>query len=121
MNILEALEVALPELPRNTGKQRFPQLDPRVIAREHIEQGAPTVLAKMPGADSFIRFTTEQWKLIQLFDGERSYADISDQPQNGHRLAVLNGYVLYYIGNVFGKIGRVLQNLDNLFLLDQRD
>jgi len=79
MNILEALEVALPELPRNTGKQRFPQLDPRVIAREHIEQGAPTVLAKMPGADSFIRFTTEQWKLIQLFDGERSYAEISEQ------------------------------------------
>lgn len=81
MNILEALEVALPELPRNTGKQRFPQLDPRVIAREHIEQGAPTVLAKMPGADSFIRFTTEQWKLIQLFDGERSYAEISEQSE----------------------------------------
>lgn len=81
MNILEALEVALPELPRNTGKQRFPQLDPRVIARGHIEQGAPTVLAKMPGADSFIRFTTEQWKLIQLFDGERSYAEISEQSE----------------------------------------
>ena len=79
MNILEALEVALPELPRNTGKQRFPRLDPRVIGREHIEQGVPTVLAKMPGADSFIRFTPEQWNLIQLFDGQRSFAEISEE------------------------------------------
>jgi putative peptide zinc metalloprotease protein len=79
MNILEALEVALPELPGRTGKQRYPQLDPRVIAREHIEQGAPTVLAKMPGAENFLRFVPAQWKLMQLFDGRRSYQDISHQ------------------------------------------
>ncbi|HKU23649.1 MAG TPA: HlyD family efflux transporter periplasmic adaptor subunit [Terriglobales bacterium] len=79
MNILEALEVALPELPGRTGKQRYPQLDSRVIAREHIEQGAPTVLAKMPGAENFIRLPPSQWKLVQLFDGQRSYRDISDQ------------------------------------------
>jgi putative peptide zinc metalloprotease protein len=81
MNILEALEVALPELPGRTGKQRYPQLDPRVIAREHIEQGAPVVLAKMPGADNFLRFVPAQWKLIKLFDGQRSYAEISQQSQ----------------------------------------
>lgn len=79
MNILEALEVALPDLPGQSGKQRFPQLDPRIIAREHVEQGAPTVLAKVPGADNFIRFAPEQWKLIQLFDGKRSFAEISAQ------------------------------------------
>ena len=38
MNILEALEVALPELPGRTGKPRYPQLDSRVIAREHVER-----------------------------------------------------------------------------------
>jgi putative peptide zinc metalloprotease protein len=79
MNILEALEVALPELPGKTGKQRYPRLDPRVIAREHIEQGAPMVLAKMPGAENFIRLPPSQWKLVQLFDGQRSYQDISRQ------------------------------------------
>ena len=79
MNILEALEVALPELPRQSAKQRFPQLDPRIIAREHVELGVPTVLAKVPGADNFIRFTPEQWKLIQLFDGHRSFAEIGEQ------------------------------------------
>ena len=79
MNILEALEVALPELPGRTGKPRYPQLDSRVIAREHVEQGAPTVLAKMPGAENFIRLPPSQWKLVQLFDGQRSYQDISNQ------------------------------------------
>lgn len=81
MNILEALEVALPDLPGRTAGQRFPRLDPRIIACEHLEQGVPTVLAKMPGAENFIRFPTAQWKLIQLFDGQRSYQEISRQSQ----------------------------------------
>jgi len=79
MNILEALEVALPELPGRSAKQNYPRLDPRVIAREHLEQGVPTVLAKMPGAENFVRLNPGQWKLIQLFDGQRSYAEISER------------------------------------------
>jgi putative peptide zinc metalloprotease protein len=78
MNILEALEVALPDLPAQAAQRRFPKLDSRVISREHIEQGERVVLAKMPGSDVYLRFTPEQWKLLQLFDGERSYAQISD-------------------------------------------
>lgn len=78
MNILEALEVALPDLPAQASQRRFPKLDPRVIAREHIEQGVRVVLAKMPGTDIYIRFTPEQWQLLQLFDGERSYQQIAD-------------------------------------------
>ena len=77
MNILEALDVALPELPVKTARRTFPKLDPRVIAKEHMEQGVPTVLAKMPGADSFVRLTPEQWKLLELFDGERSYEQVA--------------------------------------------
>ncbi len=49
MNILEALEVALPDLPAQAAQRRFPKLDPRVISREHLEQGERVVLAKMPG------------------------------------------------------------------------
>jgi putative peptide zinc metalloprotease protein len=78
MNILEALEVALPDLPATTAPRRYPKLDSRVISKEHIEQGAPVVLAKMPGSDVYLRFTPEQWQLLQLFDGERSYAQIAD-------------------------------------------
>ena len=35
------------------------------------------MLAKMPGSDVYLRFTLEQWQLLQLFDGERSYAQIA--------------------------------------------
>ena len=72
MNILEALEVALPDLPAQAAQRRFPKLDPRVISREHIEQGVRVVLAKMPGTDIYLRFSPEQWQVAQLFDGERS-------------------------------------------------
>ena len=78
MNILEALEVALPDLPAQAAQRRFPKLDPRVIYREHIEQGERVVLAKMPGSDVYLRFTPDQWRLLQLFDGERPYAQIAD-------------------------------------------
>ena len=65
MNILEALEVALPDLPAQTAQRRFPKLDPRVISREHVEQGVRVVLAKMPGTDIYLRFTLI---LLSFFD-----------------------------------------------------
>ncbi|MGH9549901.1 MAG: hypothetical protein ACRD3W_11020, partial [Terriglobales bacterium] len=77
MNILEALEVALPDLPAQAAQRRFPKLDARVISREHLEQGERVVLAKMPGSEVYLRFTPDQWRLLQLFDGERSYAQIA--------------------------------------------
>jgi hypothetical protein len=32
----------------------------------------------MPGTDIYLRFSPEQWQVAQLFDGERSYKQISD-------------------------------------------
>jgi len=78
MNILEALEVALPDLPATTAQRRYPKLDPRVIYKEHVEQGERVMLAKMPGTEVFLRFSIEQWRLLQLFNGERSYQEVSD-------------------------------------------
>ena len=79
MNIANALNVALPELPERVINRSVPKLDPRVIAKQQIEKGQPTVLAKLPGADNFIRLEPPQWVLLQLFDGERSYVEISGQ------------------------------------------
>lgn len=79
MNIANALNVALPELPERLISRSVPKLDPRVIARQQIEAGQPTVLAKLPGADTFIRLEPPQWILLQLFDGERSYPEIANQ------------------------------------------
>lgn len=78
MNIIEALDAALPEIPEKSVRQSYPKLHPSVIHKEHIEQGERAVLAKMPGADSYLRLSPEQWTLLELFDGERSYAELSN-------------------------------------------
>lgn len=79
MNIVRALEVALPELPERVIRQTPPKLDPKVISKEHIENGEPVVLVKMPGSELVFRFSPLQWQLIQMFDGQSSFEQISDR------------------------------------------
>ena len=81
MNIVRALEVALPELPERIVRRNPPKLDPRVIAKEQVEKGHRVVLVKMPGTDLVYRFEALQWQLIQFFDGERTYAEIAERFQ----------------------------------------
>ena len=76
MNIVRALDVALPELPERVIRRSPPKLDPRVIFKEHIEKGQPVIVAKMPGTEFVFRFSPMQWQLIQMFDGTRSHAAV---------------------------------------------
>jgi len=78
MNIVRALEVALPELPERIIRNIPPKLDPRVVYKDHIENGEEVVLAKMPGSELVFRFAAVQWQLIRLFDGNRSPADVAE-------------------------------------------
>ena len=79
MNLAEALDVALPELPARRASRTFPRIHPKVVAREQIEEGAPTIIAHIPGTSDLYRFSHEQWALVQLFDGSRSYEEVSQQ------------------------------------------
>jgi putative peptide zinc metalloprotease protein len=88
MNIVRALDVALPEMPEQVVRRTPPRLDPRVISKEHIEQGQQVVLVKMPGTDLVFRFAPIQWTLVQLFDGKRSFAEIAEQFQANTGTAV---------------------------------
>lgn len=85
MNIVRALEVALPEMPERIVRSQPPKLDPRVLSKEHVEKGAPVVLAKMPGTELVFRFLPIQWKLIQLFDGIRTPEQVAEafEKENG--------------------------------------
>jgi hypothetical protein len=56
MNIIRALEVALPELPERIIRNIPPKLDPKVISKEHFEKGQALVLVKMPGTELVFRF-----------------------------------------------------------------
>jgi putative peptide zinc metalloprotease protein len=78
MNIVRALDAALPDLPERVLRRDTPKLDPRVITKEHIEHDRPVVIAKMPGSDLVLRFSPEQWRLVQLFDGQRTYRQMAD-------------------------------------------
>jgi putative peptide zinc metalloprotease protein len=77
MNIVRALDVALPELPDRLVRHAPPKLDPRVIYKEHIENGDPMVLVRMPGTESIYRFVPLQWRLVQMFDGQRSFQEVA--------------------------------------------
>jgi putative peptide zinc metalloprotease protein len=81
MNIVQALDAALPELPERVIRRDKPKLDPRVITAEHIEHDRPIVIAKVPGSEVVLRFSPEQWKLLKLFDGNRTYLEISELSQ----------------------------------------
>src|SRR5208283_792189 len=48
------------------------------IAREQIEGGVPTVVAMVSGGSFIMRFTPDHWKLVQLFNGERSYVEVAE-------------------------------------------
>ena len=76
MNLAEVLNVALPELPARRIEKSYPRLHPNLIAREQIEGGVPVMVAMVSGGTYVMRFSPEQWKLVQLFNGQRSYREV---------------------------------------------
>jgi len=76
MNLSEVLNVALPELPTRRVTS-YPRLHPKLIMREHVVDGELTLVAAISGGSYLYRFTPEQWALLQLFNGERSYAQVA--------------------------------------------
>src|ERR1035441_9470121 len=78
MNIAEALNVALPEMPeRLTRQKRVPKMDPRLLGREHISDGVPEVRVLIPDIHQYYTLPPRDWELLQLFDGERTYEEIA--------------------------------------------
>jgi len=78
MNITQALNVALPELPAKLMSERPPRVHPDIVFKEHIEEGKRVIRAYVPGVDAMFTFPPESWALIQLFDGQRSYAELAE-------------------------------------------
>jgi putative peptide zinc metalloprotease protein len=77
MNLTEALNVALPDLPARSLRRQYPRLHPLIVAREHTEDGERVVHAIVSGSNQMYRFTLDQWRLMQLFNGERSYEEVA--------------------------------------------
>src|SRR5271170_984916 len=77
MNIVEALNVALPEIPARA-RRRLPRMNPQVIAREQIEEGQPMIMVLVPEMHQYYRLTPDQWALLQLFDGNRTCPEVAE-------------------------------------------
>ena len=77
MNLAEALDI-LPEIATVNKTRRVFRMDPRLVGREHMEEGSPMFLSHIPGSTNLFRLTPEQWKLVHWFDGQRSYEEINE-------------------------------------------
>jgi putative peptide zinc metalloprotease protein len=84
MNLTEALNVALPDLPARDRKE-YPRVHPKLVGRLHIEDGHPMMMAIISGNAVLYRLSPQAWELAQLCDGERSYEELSElyQAQTG--------------------------------------
>ncbi len=78
MNITEALNEMLPEIPARMISQRYPRLHPDIVFKEHIVDGETVVRAFVPGVEALFTLTPQNWQFARLFNGQRSYEEISD-------------------------------------------
>jgi putative peptide zinc metalloprotease protein len=78
MNLTRVLNVALPEIPARSITDRPPRVDPGAVAKEHIENGETIVRVYVPSAKGMYSFPAQNWALIRLFDGSRSYGEIAE-------------------------------------------
>ncbi len=77
MNIIRALDTSLPEIRERRIQQILPQIEPTLVAREHVEEGVRKFLVLKPKGEGFYRLKPEEWRLLQLFDGKRSFQEIA--------------------------------------------
>jgi putative peptide zinc metalloprotease protein len=78
MNLTRVLNVALPEIPVRSLAQSCPRVDPGAVYKEHIENGEAVVRVYVPSARGMYTFPSQNWALIRLFDGKRSYGEIAE-------------------------------------------
>ena len=79
MNLSEALDAALPEMPRTRiARGRLPRLDPDLVVREDTLDGEPVFGVLQREKGTFFRLAPAQWELAQYFDGVRSFDEIAE-------------------------------------------
>jgi putative peptide zinc metalloprotease protein len=77
VNLTRALTVALPDIPART-LSRIHRLDPTATFREHLEDGERVIRVYLPSTGYMFMLSPAQWALAQLFDGNRTYAEIAE-------------------------------------------
>jgi putative peptide zinc metalloprotease protein len=101
MNLSEALDAALPEMPKTRlSRSRPPRVDPDLVIREEILDGEASVGVLQRDQGQFFRLTPSQWQLATLFNGVRSYEEISVMYQEQTGLTFDAGEVRSFAENL---------------------
>ena len=78
MNLSEALDAALPDIPRNRlSRKNPPRIDPDLIVREDVVDGETILAVYQRSTANLLRLKPTQWQLARLFDGVRTYEEIA--------------------------------------------
>ena len=91
MNLIEALDAALPKISsERLSRNRPPQLDPNLITHETVFDGEPTIGVLQRGKNNYYRFSPSQWELALLFDGQKSFEEVAEtySSQTGAAIAI---------------------------------
>ena len=78
MNLTQALNVALPEIPARQITERCPRLHPEVVHQEHIVDGRATVRVYVPGVDAIFNLAPPTWDVVRFFQGQSTYEEVAD-------------------------------------------
>jgi putative peptide zinc metalloprotease protein len=78
MNLAEALVQALPELPSQVSTRRRFKFNPALVTREEPnENGEIVIVVWVPEKQAMYYLDRGQFDLFQLFNGERSFAEVA--------------------------------------------
>jgi putative peptide zinc metalloprotease protein len=78
MNLSEALDAALPDIPQaRLSRKSPPRIDPDLIIREDVTDGEQIISVYQRSTANLLRLKPTQWQLAQCFDGVRSYEEIA--------------------------------------------
>ena len=74
MNLSRVLD-SLPEAPSTRFREKPFRFNPQIFHREEVVRGETTIYA-LTKSNKVYSFTPQQWALVKLFDGRRSYEEI---------------------------------------------
>ncbi|HUQ50215.1 MAG TPA: HlyD family efflux transporter periplasmic adaptor subunit [Terriglobales bacterium] len=101
MNLTQVMNVTLPDPPAARMRDTFPRVSPKMIARDHYEREGHMVHIIIPdGPSHFFRFSPQQYELIKLFDGRRSYAEIARVFTKEQNIAIKEDFVRAFADNM---------------------
>lgn len=101
MNLTQVMNVTLPDPPAARMRDSYPRVSPKMIARDHYEREGHMVHIIIPdGPSHFFRFSPQQYELIKLFDGRRSYAEIARVFTKQQNIAINEEFVRTFADNM---------------------